>query len=453
MDPSGGNYFNQSYYENIPSNSVNWAMLARQWIQNGQPQQDYAPPPLAPHWGHPGPHHPPMPHMGSRYPMNAGPRQQLGPMFNHNYGHAPPPPPPPPPQYQNMPIRPRYDFFQAPSVHQPPSHMMHDRHPIPPPQRPPYHANPPPPGPLFPAAANAPLFPAAASKVSADPYEWPSEQPPPPPPPPPAWIKTDKIDGKDELHDDMVSLNSAERKKLPNWILEGLDQMEKAKRRREEVEKAKKEMDKKVQDVERKRSWADSSDEEEPAPVRRKFEEYRRISDDEKSKIKSQAVKDILIQLLLSVTDTVINKAAEDAVNLVRSKQSVKAVVNKNTAALASLADLGGSSSEEEDNDGETAKPPASVGKVNSGDKSDFVGEKARSESHESSSHSYKRRSKTRSRSPRSPSSDRNYRSSSSRHHYGDRRRSRDEDRHNSHNGYHDYHRSSHHNYHHRSRD
>uniref|UniRef100_A0AC34PWE9 Amelogenin n=1 Tax=Panagrolaimus sp. JU765 TaxID=591449 RepID=A0AC34PWE9_9BILA len=91
-----------------------------------------------------------------------------------------------------------------------------------PPQQMPMQRQPPPlpPAPLFPSANRLPAQVNNAWDMTSDPqYEW-SSEPPPPPPAQPAWISSDAST------QDQPILDQNERKKLPNWIREGLERME-----------------------------------------------------------------------------------------------------------------------------------------------------------------------------------------------------------------------------------
>lgn len=76
-------------------------------------------------------------------------------------------------------------------------------------------------------------------------YEWPQE--PPPPPPQPAWI------GPDVANQEHPVIDTAEKKKLPKWIRDGLERMEAEKKKREEQEEKKKVRDKVEKEWEHKK--------------------------------------------------------------------------------------------------------------------------------------------------------------------------------------------------------
>uniref|UniRef100_A0A914YVI7 Uncharacterized protein n=1 Tax=Panagrolaimus superbus TaxID=310955 RepID=A0A914YVI7_9BILA len=395
-----GNFFNQSHYQSLPNNEVNWGMLAQEWIHQNRPtpdhmqwQQQQQQQPPQPFHRPPGPPPPPSlgpPHGGNhmRFFNNQHPKQQLGPMFN---AHYPPQRPSYPPQHQ---YPPRMDYFHG--APQPPPSYSHHQMPHPPPSRgsimgrPPnlYDVRPPqwggggpefsqrplhprhehhlhhqqqrPQAPLFPSAANT--RPSQSHQNEQDPYHWPEQQfEAPPPPPPPTWLESN---GTKDSDGDYSALDTNERKQLPAWIREGLEQMEKEKRLREEKEERRKlqEAAGKAREEARKakgKGKFDSDSEEEEAeeePVRRKFEEYpdrRPLTNAEKEHLTNEAVKSILIQLLLESTNKLLRSCTENAFTFVKTKRA-KVVVNKKTSALAALATLGGSSSEEEeDNDNE----------------------------------------------------------------------------------------------------
>jgi hypothetical protein len=328
-----GSYFNQSHYQDIPNNEVNWAMLAQQWIHQNRPNPDNH------EWSQPfhrplGPPQPGPVHGGPPRYFNNQASQQLGPIFNNYY---PPQRPYPPRQYP-----PRMDFFQGPPQHSPYPHQMplmgrppslFDVRPqwnpeFAPHSAPPMHERQPP-APLFPSAANT--RPTERQPLEQDPYNWPEQNysvAAPPPPPPPTWL--DSNGTKD--HGDYSTLDTNERKQLPAWIREGLEQMEREKRMREEKEERRKllEAAEKSREEARKakgKSKFDSDSEEdevEKEPVRRKFEEYPDrgpISDVDKERLTNEAVKSVLIELLLESTKKLLKKCAENALASQRTNQ------------------------------------------------------------------------------------------------------------------------------------
>uniref|UniRef100_A0AC34FKH8 Uncharacterized protein n=1 Tax=Panagrolaimus sp. ES5 TaxID=591445 RepID=A0AC34FKH8_9BILA len=388
-----GNFFNQSHYQSLPNNEVNWGMLAQQWIHQNRPNPDQMQRPQHQQQQHPQSfHRPPGPPPQSFRPPHGGnhpsffnnqsqqQQQQLGPMFSNHY--PPQRPPYPPPQHQHQ-YPPRMDYYHGP----PQAHPYHQMPPQPPPPRGPmmgrppslfdvrpqwngggpefsqrplhpgheqYQQHPRPQAPLFPSAANT--RPSHSRPNEQDLYNWPEIEAPPPPPPP-TWLDSNATKDSDG---DYSGLDTNERKQLPAWIREGLEQMEKEKRLREEKEERRKlhEAAEKAREEARKAKGkskfdSDSEEEVEKEPVRRKFEEYpdrRPLSAADKEHLTNETVKSILIELLLESTKKLLKNCSENALNSVKTKRA-KVVVNKKTSALAALATLGGSSSEEEDED------------------------------------------------------------------------------------------------------
>uniref|UniRef100_A0A914Q3V1 Arginine/serine-rich protein PNISR n=1 Tax=Panagrolaimus davidi TaxID=227884 RepID=A0A914Q3V1_9BILA len=435
-----GNFLNQSHYENLPNNEVNWGLLAQQWIHQNRPNPDLMQWPQQQQPQHQPPFHrppgPPQghPHGGGGGFFNNQPSQQLGPMFNNHYPPQRPPYPPPPQHHQmyehrqqyppRMEYPPRMDYFNGPPQHPPYPHQMppqhrpmgrppslfevrpqwggpdfSHRHPI----HEPRHQHPPPP--------QAPLFPSAASTRptrNQDPYHWPEQVEAPPPPPPPTWLESDGTrDG------DYSALDTNERKQLPAWIREGLEQMEKEKRLREEKEERRKlqEAAERAREEARKakgKSKFDSDSEEEEVekePVKRKFEEYpdrRPLTSADKEHLTNEAVKSVLIELLLESTKKLLKNCAENALATVKTKR-------------------GGSSSEEEDNnDDETSK----INDEKNGKSGETKVEYQKADGRYLNESLNKRRSRTRSRSPHHSRS----RSPKERHRYHSSRDDYDED-------------------------
>jgi arginine/serine-rich splicing factor 18 len=189
------------YYLSLPHESVDWAQLAKQWIQMNQNSQQMpqmpslsAPlpplPSLPPQPTHPiGPHFVPI---GSHVTHSTHPnviQEDISrpvyqtPIETNDWIRGPPPPPPPP-------------------------------------------SRPPPSGP--------PLLPTPHHSVNFQSYSW--TQQPVQQIQTPIVTTNEVVKGKQQMNQ-LMSLDAAKKKNLPNWLREGLEKMEKDKVKKIEKEK------------------------------------------------------------------------------------------------------------------------------------------------------------------------------------------------------------------------
>ena len=262
-----------NYCLSVPHESVDWAQLAKQWIQmQNQPQAQPRPPhnqmalmtgPMAhmssmpsmhsmPHLRNPMPSHPRMPPMGGHY-------MQMGP----NNGHRPQPPIIPEdtsrPVYQT-PLEANNWVRNRPPL-PPPRELHQPMHPMPPSLRPPM-----PPMSGMAPAMNPPMIQSSMPPNYQSPVGW--RQMNPNPPSAQSHVfgqisdKTDKITPNQQ-----ITLDAAKKKNLPIWLREGLEKMEREKAKK--IEKEKEEHER----IERIKAIRDKEDE-----LRREIEMEQKMS-------------------------------------------------------------------------------------------------------------------------------------------------------------------------------
>ncbi|KAL6730920.1 hypothetical protein Aduo_001840 [Ancylostoma duodenale] len=305
-----------------------------------------------------------------------------GPPSNHYYQHDLPPGPLPPPNRSGWAAPPGGPPPPGPSHHAPPPPAG----PIPS-VRPPHHSLPPPGGPPHPGGppAGGPPHPGGPPPGSS----WYSQQYFPPPfttsnqsVAPPQQSATSQPPAPAAP---FFTMDATARKKLPAWILEGLEkaereklkQLEKEERMRiAEEERAKRralagkgkfdssseDEDEGQADDERSRSKSRQSygaDEDDGEPV---FQAKRRgpsvedlRTEEERKDDAMVAVKFIMMSLLMEVTDEALRSCISETLR--ESKQEAEPKLLAKSSALAALSSLGGGDESDDDSDdGEDSK-------------------------------------------------------------------------------------------------
>ncbi|KAH7727550.1 SR rich protein [Aphelenchoides avenae] len=390
-------YFNPAFYQNVPANQVNWAQLAQQWVQYRQPEPVHMgypgamgpPQPTHPH--HPHPVRPPFSDPYNSYggtPFAGGPRMPpVGPV---PYGHPPAGPP-------------IGGYPPGPGINQPP--------------RGPYWQ------PTPRAPVPRPVAPVRPPKVNGEEEEYkafydPSltieeeaEQPEggamshwitgtadaPPGPSwnhPPPWMMPPTTASIPPL---MPEIDHHVRKKLPAWILEGLEKAEKEKQKKEEKERQEKEAEEamKARQAERVAKGlgkfdSDSDDEQDSngairssngkesrpldgEPVFLKSRKGRTdeprdddVSSEEEMTLEERkesalrAIRRIMTSVLLEASGIEMRRAARDVLDHNKSKAKPKILAR--SSALAALASLGGEDDEDSSSDADSSAGESSHG-------------------------------------------------------------------------------------------
>uniref|UniRef100_A0A914KSN6 Arginine/serine-rich protein PNISR-like n=2 Tax=Meloidogyne TaxID=189290 RepID=A0A914KSN6_MELIC len=379
------NYFTPSNFTR-PNTEVNWAQLAQRWIyshQMQQQQQAFIPPP-------PGPF----------------PQQPPPPLI---------PPAHPPHGHPAGPHMPYHQFERAPQYHQqhfshPPPPLNHWRQPWMPP--PPNLGYPPPRYPLNALTSSSESYPTNLQNQSNDDEEYQAHYDP----------SLDQDDATEcsqrQPQNETDSSNLPEgamshwmvdqpwasgvynsnympvidmqmRKKLPYWILEGLEKAEKEKKKKQEKEELEKRKKEEEEEKRKKREEkglgkfdSDSEEEEDGSsngevkkqngknspviPEKRQFREFvqEEIEDTRtEEELKEEAIalmRSLITTVLLCVTNREIERIAEEQLTKEKNKAQPKLLAKSSAlAALTSLFDDEGD--DESSTDGEDSSPTKNI--------------------------------------------------------------------------------------------
>ncbi|KAI6202914.1 hypothetical protein M3Y94_00495800 [Aphelenchoides besseyi] len=371
-------FFNPTNHGQADNSEVNWAQLAQRWMSERaavDQQPSHIPPNFAP-----------SPYL-QRFPVpqQIAPRP-IVPVANHqsNYGSFFLPPPtrhsaaPPIHQHGRFPPRPSH-FSPYEQPHIPTQYAPYSQPPMPnhswpqstglPPIRPPIHVEEPrQERPLFQSHATAKRKNSIPKKFDDDEQcpegvmaHWLRNFDPPPgqESSTAAWMR----DNRQLLNSEPNSIDQKTRKKLPPWILEGLEKAEKEKQKKLEKEMA----EQKAADEEAKRNErrqakglgkfdSDSEDEDklkepgsssyDPAAQTTKLRMDRKrkgheIDSQEFEYNEMLAVKRLVTSVLLSASDQSLDQLVRGIVHKNRREGKFKFVAKKSTAlaALSSIAD------------------------------------------------------------------------------------------------------------------
>ncbi|CAG2173772.1 unnamed protein product, partial [Oppiella nova] len=386
-----------SYCLSVPHESVDWAQLAKQWIQM-QGQSPHTPPPPPPHHRMPQP----MVSMASQMPPIVS--QQLHPR-----------PPPLPPHFAPLapgvgPHRPLVipedmsrPVYQTPieannwNRSRPPVTIIHH-------SLPPMAPMPPIPQPLLPTPP--PPMRAMRPPMGLNyqpPYDWRAPGGPPPMHSPNSGPSDGGKPAMDQMMESMAALDAAKKKNLPIWLREGLEKMERERNRQKEREKEEHErMERaravrhKEEELRREIEWEQklanryASDDDDDRDSNEGSVGGHRSGGDESAPVDEEQmmlrVRKVLTQLLLEVTDSEIESIATDAYNKALDRVpavrlSIESTSFKKPTASGGLTGLSGYGSESDDSadqmdDRSDEKRSETDQNTNNGHKSDSNREK-----------------------------------------------------------------------------
>uniref|UniRef100_A0A915DGJ8 Thioredoxin domain-containing protein n=1 Tax=Ditylenchus dipsaci TaxID=166011 RepID=A0A915DGJ8_9BILA len=422
---NGPNYFNQANYKNVPTGDVNWAQLAQRWITARAPGPNSQPP---------GPQYPPslnqFPAQGAGFvplppPMNANFQQQ----HQHQQQQQQMWRPPPPMEHQSF-----YGHQHAPAASEYGREADNEE----------YQAH-------YDASLEQDEDQLAEYREDGAPVgamsHWYSgmTEAAPSKAPLPSWMMESLWGSMPNAHNmDEFLPNSQQftplidhhmRKKLPAWILEGLEKAEKRNREKlrrrnegkkddesensrqarrtekrlgkfdsdsedEEADKQENIREESPRDsVNRKRSSEHRALEEEPVfplrrhshshsskdPKRKKEVKYV-MSEQERKEEALLAIRRLMTSVLLEATDGEIQKIAKDALARAKRKEQPKILVK--SSALAALSSLG--SDDDSESEPEAPKPKKSHREEKKEDRREEKREERREESSSRSRHKKK---------------------------------------------------------------